>query len=86
MVDEHASQDPKPPSKRKKHRASRGEPLAYDELKKPTNFTLTPFARQWLKQLAKLEHCSRSELLERWARNQLRVDVDAYRETDGLGR
>lgn len=82
MADEDSEKVAKAPLKPKKRRSSRGEPLAYGELKQPTNFTLTPFARKWLKQLAKAENCSMSELLERWARNQLRVNVDFYRDSN----
>ncbi len=49
----------------------RGRPVYYDELKHRLNVMVTPTARAQLESLAAAEHCSISELIERWARNEL---------------
>lgn len=49
----------------------RGRPVYYDELKHRLNVMVTPTARAQLERLAVAERCSISELIERWARNEL---------------
>ena len=48
----------------------RGEPIYYEELKKPLNLTLTPTAIEKLNNLAMQQRISRSEVVERWLRSQ----------------
>lgn len=62
----------KPP--RKGEKAMRGKPQVYDELKKDATFSLTPTAIDSLTELAKKFECSRSELIERFARGTLPID------------
>lgn len=49
----------------------RGRPVYYNELKQRLNLMVTPTARSQLESLATAEQCSISELIERWARNEL---------------
>lgn len=46
----------------------RGAPIIHEELKEKLNLTLTPTAIEKLTATAKKEGISRSELVERWAR------------------
>lgn len=46
----------------------RGQPESYDEIKKVASFSITPTARQGLKQLSSQLNISRSELIERIGR------------------
>jgi hypothetical protein len=49
----------------------RGVPLVYDEAKKNFNLTLTPTAIKLISVAAKAAGFSRSEFIERWARESL---------------
>lgn len=46
----------------------RGEPIHYDEVKESCNLTITPTAKQMLRELAKVLHISSSEYIERLVR------------------
>jgi hypothetical protein len=49
----------------------RGIPLIYSEVKEKLNLMLTPTAKEIILNAAKLQGVSRSELVERWARENL---------------
>jgi hypothetical protein len=49
----------------------RGQPICHDELKQNINLTLTPTALNRLKELAIQMNLSRSEVVERWLRNEI---------------
>lgn len=49
----------------------KGESIMYDELKVKWNLSITPTAKQLISEAAKLQNCSPSELIERWARTEL---------------
>jgi hypothetical protein len=55
-----------------KKKSMRNEPEMYDEIKKPCNLSLTQVAINKLDDMAKLNAISRSEVVERFARGQLK--------------
>ncbi len=68
MVKLKKATKPRGKGSHKGQKCNRGEPIFYDELKKPVNFTLTPTAVEKLNKLAIDAGLSRSEYLERWLR------------------
>jgi len=70
----------------KGHKRIRGVPEMYDELKTRVNFSLTPSAIKGLNALAE-QQLSRSELVERIGRGQLRiVDYASIANNKGFSR
>jgi hypothetical protein len=55
-----------------KKKSMRNEPEMYDEIKKPCNLSLTQVAINKLDDMAKLNAISLSEVVERFARGQLK--------------
>lgn len=55
----------------RKKKRMRGVPVIYDEAKEPRNFSLTPTASALIDKKAKEMGISRSELIEKFARNTL---------------
>ncbi|MEG4026549.1 ribbon-helix-helix protein, CopG family [Microcoleus sp. S13C4] len=56
-----------------KHKSMRNQPEMYDEIKKPFTFSLTQTAVKELELLAKIHGISRSEIVEQFARGQIKL-------------
>ena len=62
----------------------RGEPIMYDEVKVNWNLKITPTAKKLISDAAKLQNCSPSEFIERWARAELINNNPPQKKTDEL--
>ncbi|MEG4207206.1 ribbon-helix-helix domain-containing protein [Microcoleus sp. Pol7_A1] len=58
-----------------KHKSMRNQPEMYDEIKKPFTFSLTQTAVKELELLAKIHGISRSEIVEQFARGQIKLQT-----------
>lgn len=58
-----------------KHKSIRNQPEMYDEIKKPFTFSLTQTAVKELELLAKIHGISRSEIVEQFARGQIKLQT-----------
>ncbi|MBD2247734.1 hypothetical protein [Nostoc sp. FACHB-888] len=65
-------------------RRMRGEPIMYDEVKGNWNLKITPTAKKLISDAAKLQNCSPSEFIERWARAELINNNPPQKKTDEL--
>ena len=64
-------QKDKPTTRRQYKLHRRGVAVYYDEKKQSVNLSLTPSAIAQLKYLAETQGSSRSEVIERWLREQM---------------
>jgi metal-responsive CopG/Arc/MetJ family transcriptional regulator len=65
-----------------KHKSMRNQPEMYDEIKKPFTFSLTQTAVKELELLAKIHGISRSELVEQFARGQIKSQTQLPTQTN----
>ncbi|WP_243147404.1 hypothetical protein [Scytonema sp. UIC 10036] len=66
-------------SKRVGKKAVRNEPIFYEERKEMHGLWLTPTAWNYIKDAGNKEGISASEIVERWAREQIGKDSDTPR-------
>ena len=65
-----------------KHKSMRNQPEMYDEIKKPFTFSLTQTAVKELELLAKIHGISRSEIVEQFARGQIKLQTQPPAQTN----
>ncbi|MEG4446284.1 ribbon-helix-helix protein, CopG family [Microcoleus sp. AT9_B5] len=65
-----------------KHKSMRNQPEMYDEIKKPFTFSLTQTAVKELELLAKIHGISRSEIVEQFARGQIKLKTQPPAQTN----
>ena len=67
---------------RKGHKSRAGVGDLYDEPKEKLNLTVTPSAKEGLEEKAKLLGISKSELIERIGRGELKVNHDPEKKSE----
>jgi hypothetical protein len=67
---------------RKGHKSRAGVGDLYDEPKEKLNLTVTPSAKDGLEEKAKLLGISKSELIERVGRGELKIDCDPEKKSN----
>lgn len=65
-----------------KHKSMRNQPEMYDEIKKPFTFSLTQTPVKEQELLAKIYGISRSELVEQFARGQIKSPTQPPTQTN----